>query len=104
MEKLPRNITPIKELDLKFSLSTRTKRDGETDGLDYNFLSIDEFKNRIQNNEFVEYEEVYDNIFYGTLKSEIESLITNHNIIFDVDVVGALSLKQYFSSNLVSIY
>jgi guanylate kinase len=67
-------------------------------------LSIDEFKNRIHNNEFVEYEEVYDNIFYGTLKSEIESLITNHNIIFDVDVVGALSLKQYFSSNSLTVF
>ena len=76
----------------------------ETDGLDYNFLSIDEFKNRIQNNEFVEYEEVYDNIFYGTLKFEIESLIINHNIIFDVDVVGALSLKQYFSSNSLTVF
>ena len=103
---LAKHLLSIKELDLKFSVSatTRKKRDGETDGLDYNFLSIDEFKNKIHNNEFVEYEEVYDNIFYGTLKSEIESLITNHNIIFDVDVVGALSLKQYFSSNSLTVF
>ena len=76
---LAKYLLSIKELDLKFSVSatTRKKRDGEKDGLDYNFLSIDEFKNRIYNNEFVEFEEVYDNIFYGTLKSEIKSLIIN---------------------------
>ena len=103
---LAKHLLSIKELDLKFSVSatTRKKRDGEIDGLDYNFLSIDEFKNRIQNNEFVEYEEVYDNIYYGTLKSEIDSVIINHNIIFDVDVVGALSLKRYFSSNSLTLF
>tara|TARA_A100001011_G_scaffold136901_1_gene144349 strand:- start:1688 stop:2254 length:567 start_codon:yes stop_codon:yes gene_type:complete len=103
---LAKYLLSIKELDLKFSVSatTRKKRDGEKDGLDYNFLSIDEFKNRIYNNEFVEFEEVYDNIFYGTLKSEIKSLIINYNIIFDVDVVGALSLKQYFSSNSLTVF
>ena len=103
---LAKYLLSIKELDLKFSVSatTRKKRDGEIDGLDYNFLSLDQFKNRIQNNEFVEYEEVYQNIFYGTLKSEINSIIINHNIIFDVDVVGALSLKQYFSSNSLTLF
>ena len=104
---LAKHLLSIKELDLKFSVSatTRKKRDGETDGLDYNFLSIDEFKNRIHNNDFVEYEEVYDNIFYGTLKSEVDRIWKLNKIaIFDIDVVGGANIKNMFPDQTLSIF
>jgi len=92
--------------NLKFSVSstTRKKREGEIDGKDYHFLSLNEFKNKIDNDEFIEYEQVYEDTFYGTLKSEVNSLIKNNNIIFDVDVVGAESLKNYFKDKSLSIF
>ena len=92
--------------NLKFSVSstTRKKRDGEIDGKDYNFLSLNEFKSKIDNDEFIEYEQVYEDTFYGTLKSEVNSLIESNNIIFDVDVVGAESLKNYFGDKSLSIF
>ena len=70
--------------NLKFSVSstTRRKRDGEIAGNDYHFLSLNEFKNKIDNDEFIEFEQVYEDTFYGTLKSEVNSLIENNNIIF----------------------
>ena len=92
--------------NLKFSVSstTRRKRDGEIDGDDYHFLSLNEFKNKIDNDEFIEFEQVYEDTFYGTLKSEVNSLIEINNIIFDVDVVGAQSLKNYFEDKSLSIF
>lgn len=92
--------------NLKFSVSstTRKKREGEIDGKDYHFLSLNEFKNKIDNDEFIEYEQVYEDTLYGTLKSEVNSLIENNNIIFDVDVVGAESLKNYFKYKSLSIF
>ncbi len=92
--------------NLKFSVSTTTrkKREGEIDGKDYHFLSLNEFKNKIDNDEFIEYEQVYEDTFYGTLKSEVNSLIENNNIIFDVDVVGAESLKNYFGDKSLSVF
>ena len=95
-----------KKLNLKFSISatTRTIRDNEKDGVDYHFISLESFKNKIDNNSFIEYEKVYDEIYYGTLKSEVEKLIQNHNLIFDVDVIGAISLKKYFSKKSISIF
>ena len=74
------------------------------DGIDYNFLEINNFKNKINNGEFIEYEEVYHNVFYGTLKSDVKKLLQNHNVIFDVDVVGAISLKKYFSDKALTIF
>ena len=92
--------------NLKFSVSstTRKKREGEIDGKDYHFLSLNEFKSKIDNDEFIEYEQVYKDTFYGTLKSEVNSLIENNNIIFDVDVVGAESLKNYFGDKSLSVF
>ena len=103
---LAKHLLSIKKLNLKFSVSstTRKKRVNEEDGIDYHFISIESFKNKIDNDSFIEYEKVYDNIFYGTLKSEVEKLIKNHNIIFDVDVIGAISLKKYFSKKSISIF
>lgn len=93
--------------NLCFSISatTRPKRANETDGKDYYFLSVDEFRNKIKNNEFLEWEEVYEDRFYGTLKSEIKRIDNNHRIaIFDVDVVGGLQIKKYFEDRLMAVF
>jgi guanylate kinase len=95
--------TIIRELfkifpDLKFSVSatTRKKRDKETEGKDYYFLTQDEFAARKQNGEFIESEEVFGN-FYGTLKSEVEPYVNSDTpMIFDIDVKGALSIKRLY--------
>ena len=94
------------KLNLKFSVSatTRKMRSNEQDGIDYNFLEIINFKNKINNGEFIEHEEVYKNVFYGTLKSDVKKLLQNHNLIFDVDVVGAISLKKYFFDKALTIF
>jgi guanylate kinase len=92
---------------LEFSISacSRAKRNGETDGKDYYFLSVDEFKRRIANDDFVEWEEVYPDSFYGTLKSEMERIwAKNHVVIFDVDVQGGINLKKRFSDSALSIF
>lgn len=91
---------------LKFSVSatTRDRRQNETDGKDYYFLSVDDFKKKITEDAFLEWEEVYKNGFYGTLKSEIEK-ISNENkvVIFDVDVEGGLNIKSKFGNNLLDV-
>ena len=92
---------------LKFSVSatTRTKRHNEIDGQDYYFLSIENFKNKIEQDEFLEWEEVYANGFYGTLKSEI-TRISNEGkaVIFDVDVEGGLNIKREYGENLLDVF
>lgn len=94
--------------DLGFSISASTRdRRGRTEqnGKDYYFLSPEEFKSKIDNNEFIEWEEVYAGNFYGTLKSEIDRLwAEGKNVIFDVDVKGGLSLKKYFGDNALAIF
>ncbi len=94
-------------LNLVFSVSacSRKKRKNEVDGVDYYFLTNKEFKNRIQNKDFLEWEEVYKNLFYGTLKNEVEANIkSGKNVIFDIDVKGALSLKEFFKKDSLAIY
>lgn len=96
-----------KDLNLEFSTSAcnREKRSNETDGVDYHFLSTDDFKAKIANNEFVEWEEVYEMMYYGTLKSEIERIWqSGKNVIFDVDVKGGLSLTKYFGDKALAIF
>ena len=96
-----------KELPLLFSISacSRNRRPNEMDGKDYYFLSIDEFKAKVSNNAFVEWEEVYENNFYGTLKSEIDRIWSSHqHVVFDVDVVGGLNLKKHFGNRALSIF
>ena len=94
--------------NLGFSISacTRDKRGrNEEHGKDYYFLTPEEFKKKIDNNEFVEYEEVYQGAFYGTLKSEIERIwATGKHVIFDVDVKGGLSLKKYYGDRALAIF
>jgi guanylate kinase len=94
-------------LKLSFSVSATTRpiRGNETDGEDYFFLTVKEFKKMIKNNEFVEWEEVYKDMFYGTLKSELERIwaLGNH-VLFDVDVNGGISLKNKFDTNSIAIF
>ena len=95
------------DLNLAFSVSAtnRKKRTGEKNGVDYWFLSTDEFKKRIKKDEFVEWEEVYDGTFYGTLKNEIARLWeAGKNVIFDVDVEGGLSLSKWFGEQALAIF
>jgi len=93
-------------LGFSISASTRDKR-GRTEqhGKDYYFLSPDEFKKKIDNNEFVEWEEVYAGNFYGTLKSEVERVWKEgKDVVFDVDVQGGIKLKQYFGDKALAIF
>ncbi|OFX27145.1 MAG: guanylate kinase [Bacteroidetes bacterium GWA2_31_9b] len=96
-----------KNLNLEFSISATSRpiRSNETHGKDYYFLTIDEFKQKIAKYEFVEWEEVYKNRFYGTLRSEVDRIWAKGNhVIFDVDVVGGLNIKKRFPDNALSIF
>lgn len=94
--------------DLGFSISacTRDKRGRtESNGKDYYFLTPEDFKRKIDNSEFIEWEEVYQGNFYGTLKSEIERIWEEgKNVIFDVDVKGGLNLKNYFGDRALAVF
>ena len=86
-------------LPLSFSISatSRAKREGEVEGKDYYFLSVEEFKSKIANGDFLEWEEVYPGSFYGTLKSEVERIWhEGKHVIFDVDVIGGLNIKKSY--------
>lgn len=94
-------------LNLEFSVSacTRKRRNGEVDGEDYYFLSVDQFKKKIEDKDFIEWEEVYTDNFYGTLKSEIDRIwALGKHVIFDVDVVGGVNLKKYFGGNALAVF
>jgi guanylate kinase len=94
------------DLGFSISASTRDKRGRkEQNGKDYYFLSPDDFKKKIDGDEFIEWEEVYEGNFYGTLKSEIERIWNGgKNVIFDVDVKGGLNLKKYFGDKALAIF
>lgn len=95
------------ELNLDFSISatSRYKRENETDGKDYYFLSPEEFQKKIENNAFIEYEEVYKDNFYGTLKSELERVWNQgKHIIFDIDVVGGLNIKNQYPEETLAVF
>ena len=94
------------DLGFSISASTRDKRGRvEEDGKDYHFLTPEEFKGKIDNDEFIEWEEVYAGNFYGTLKSEIDRIWSEgKNVIFDVDVKGGINLKKYFGSKALAIF
>ena len=95
------------DLPLAFSISaaSRDPRPNEIHAKDYYFLSLEKFKNRINNNEFLEYEEVYKNNFYGTLKSEVERIwAQNKVVIFDIDVIGGLNIKKQFPDKTLAVF
>ena len=96
-----------KDLNMQFSVSacSRPKREGETEGKDYYFISVEEFKRKIESDQFIEWQEVYKDFYYGTLKSEIERLWKNKiNIVFDLDVLGGVNLKRIFNEHALSVY
>lgn len=96
-----------KDFGLEFSISatSRAPRHNETHEKDYYFLSPEEFKTRIDNNEFLEWEEVYEGICYGTLKSEVDRIRNKgKNVIFDVDVVGGLNIKKFYGDQALAVF
>ncbi len=91
--------------EFSISATSRTPRAGEENGKDYYFLTAENFRNKVTNNEFIEWEEVYEGTCYGTLKSEIERIWAKGNIVlFDVDVLGGINLKNIFSDTALSIF
>jgi guanylate kinase len=92
---------------LAFSVSatTRARRAGETDGKDYYFLTKNDFEQKIADNQFVEYEEVYEGTYYGTLKAEIERIwASGKHVIIDADVQGGINMKKFFGEKALSIF
>ena len=101
------SIIDDEDLKLEFSVSatTRSPREGETDGVSYYFLTVDDFKSKISEGAFAEYEEVYPGRFYGTLKSEIERInASGKNVILDVDVMGGINVKKMYGAHALSIF
>lgn len=95
----------IPELEFSISCTTRQPRGTEVHAVDYHFISPDEFRKKISEKAFVEFEEVYTDKYYGTLKSEVEKIWNQGKVvIFDVDVKGGISLKKYFGDKALSIF
>jgi len=92
---------------MRFSVSatTRPKRENETDGIDYHFLSPEEFRTKIANNDFLEWEEVYKDRYYGSLKSEVDRILSEGNVaLFDIDVVGGLNIRKNYGRQLLDVF
>jgi guanylate kinase len=93
------------ELSFSVSACSREKRDNETHGKDYYFLGVEGFQNKIKEDAFLEWEEVYENQYYGTLKSEIERIWSEgKTVIFDVDVIGGLNIKKQYPKECLSLF
>ena len=103
---LVRELLKKNELNLSFSISatTRNKRQGEINGKDYFFKSKLDFKELIKNNQFLEFEEVYEDVFYGSLKKEVNKLLETSNVIFDIDVIGGIKLKKFFQYDALAVF
>lgn len=87
------------------SATTRKPRGNEVNGREYYFLSVEEFKRKIENNEFLEWEEVYPGSYYGTLKSEVDRICSNgENIVFDVDVAGGYNIKKLYGDRALAVF
>lgn len=92
-------------LDFSISATTRNKRPHEQDKVDYYFMSVDEFRENVAKGAFIEWEEVYENQFYGTLKSEVERIWSMHkHLVFDIDVRGAQNIKRFFGDKCMSVF
>jgi len=95
----------IPELEFSVSATTREQRPNERHGVDYYYITKEEFHRRVDNQEFLEWEEVYGGNFYGTLKSELDRIwAKGHHVIFDIDVVGGLRLKELYPENSLSVF
>jgi guanylate kinase len=93
------------ELEFSVSACSRPKREKETEGIDYYFITADQFREKTANNEFIEWQEVYPGSYYGTLKSEMNRIWSEGKIpIFDVDVYGGINLKKYFGDLALAIF
>ena len=103
---LVKHLLSFKNLNLVFSISatTREKRIDESQGKDYFFIKNKEFKKMIVDDEFIEFEEVYKGVFYGSLKKSVNDLLNKHNVIFDIDVEGGIKLKKFFKSDAMSVF
>lgn len=102
-----RHLLKQEKFNLEFSISatSRKPRGEEKDGVDYYFIDLKEFKNHIKSDDFLEWEEVYRDNFYGTLKSEVERIwALNKHVIFDIDVVGGLRIKKKFPNETLSVF
>lgn len=98
LEKMP-------ELQFSVSATTRARREYELEGIDYYYFSVDQFKTHIANDDFLEWQEVYTNQFYGTLKSEVNRIWAEGcSVIFDVDVLGGLNIKKYYGEQALAIF
>lgn len=101
------NYLLTQNLNLAFSISatSRPPRGTEQHGVEYFFLTPEEFRSRIENNEFLEYEEVYKDRYYGTLKEQVEKqLEAGQNVVFDVDVVGGCNIKKFYGDRALSVF
>lgn len=95
----------VPNLHFSISATSRAPRGAERNGVEYFFLSPEEFKQKIAADEFLEYEEVYADLFYGTLKEQVnEQLVRGENVICDVDVKGALNIKHYYGEEAMSVF
>lgn len=93
--------------DMGFSVSatTRPPREGEQQGREYHFLTLEEFRKHIEQNDFIEYEEVYEGLFYGTLKHEVETrLDAGEHLVFDIDVMGGLNIKKIYHEQALALF
>ena len=102
-----RHLLEQEKLNLAFSISatSRAPREEEKDGIDYYFISLKEFKSKIKNEEFLEWEEVYRDNFYGTLKTEVERIWSQKkHVIFDIDVAGGLRIKKKFPNQTLAVF
>lgn len=102
-----RHLLKQKKLNLEFSISatSRIAREGEKHGEDYYFISTKEFKNHIKNGDFLEWEEVYRDNFYGTLQTEVDRIWKQgKNVIFDIDVVGGLRIKKKYPKETIAVF
>lgn len=95
----------IPNLEFSISACSRNPRKGETNGIDYYFLSSEEFQTKIRNNDFVEWEEVYKGMYYGTLRSEVERIRNKGNhVVFDLDVKGGVNIKEQFGDEALAVF
>ena len=95
------------QLPLKFSISatTRRMRSNEKEGVDYFYLTTEQFRKKIADGEFLEWEEVYAGAYYGTLKSEVDKLLANgENVLLDIDVLGALNIKKIYANQALALF
>ncbi len=96
---------PDLNLDFSISAATRSPRGEEVNGKEYYFISLEEFKHHIKHEDFIEWEEVYRDNFYGTLKSEVERIwASGKNVIFDIDVAGGLRIKRHFPEQTLAVF